>query len=95
MLGVTFFGVFLTPVFYYVIQRFAPAKPAAAAGEGEAASPLPPGGDGGAAPESGSVAEPIRVPPSDEADWTHGLKGAVSRSRNEDDGKSSGSQPPG
>jgi len=22
MLGVTFFGIFLTPVFYYVIQRF-------------------------------------------------------------------------
>ena len=26
MLGVTLFGVFLTPVFYYVIQRFAPAR---------------------------------------------------------------------
>jgi hypothetical protein len=23
MLGVTFFGIFLTPVFFYVIQRFA------------------------------------------------------------------------
>jgi multidrug efflux pump len=34
MLGVTFFGIFLTPVFYYVIQWFAEkgdAKPAAAA----------------------------------------------------------------
>ena len=30
MLGVTLFGVFLTPVFYYVIQRFSPAKPPAA-----------------------------------------------------------------
>jgi multidrug efflux pump subunit AcrB len=29
MLGVTLFGIFLTPVFYYVIQRFvAPARPA-------------------------------------------------------------------
>ena len=34
MLGVTLFGIFLTPVFYYVIQRFSPAKPPAA--------PLPP-----------------------------------------------------
>ncbi|HVS33956.1 MAG TPA: efflux RND transporter permease subunit, partial [Gemmataceae bacterium] len=32
MLGVTLFGVFLTPVFFYVIQRFAPAK----------AAPIPP-----------------------------------------------------
>ena len=33
MLGVTFFGIFLTPVFYYVIQWFAerPAAPLAAA----------------------------------------------------------------
>ena len=30
MLGVTFFGIFLTPVFYYVIQWFAD-KPAAGA----------------------------------------------------------------
>ncbi len=30
MLGVTLFGIFLTPVFYYVIQRFSPAKPPAA-----------------------------------------------------------------
>ena len=29
MLGVTLFGIFLTPVFYYVIQRFGPpAQPA-------------------------------------------------------------------
>ena len=27
MLGVTLFGIFLTPVFYYVIQRFAAAPP--------------------------------------------------------------------
>ncbi len=27
MLGVTFFGIFLTPVFYYVIQRFAGGRP--------------------------------------------------------------------
>ena len=27
MLGVTFFGVFLTPVFYYVIQWFGGVKP--------------------------------------------------------------------
>ena len=26
MLGVTFFGIFLTPVFYYVIQRFGNKK---------------------------------------------------------------------
>jgi hypothetical protein len=27
MLGVTLFGIFLTPVFYYVIQWFADARP--------------------------------------------------------------------
>jgi hypothetical protein len=27
MLGVTLFGIFLTPVFYYVIVRMFPAKP--------------------------------------------------------------------
>jgi multidrug efflux pump len=27
MLGVTFFGIFLTPVFYYVLQYFAKVKP--------------------------------------------------------------------
>ena len=27
MLGATFFGIFLTPVFYYVIQRFAGGRP--------------------------------------------------------------------
>ncbi|HSZ59683.1 MAG TPA: efflux RND transporter permease subunit [Tepidisphaeraceae bacterium] len=31
MIGVTFFGIFLTPVFYYVIRRFSPAAPAHAA----------------------------------------------------------------
>ena len=30
MLGVTFFGVFLTPVFFYVIQRFSPSRKAEA-----------------------------------------------------------------
>jgi multidrug efflux pump len=33
MLGVTFFGIFLTPVFYFVIQWFA---------EGPAVTPAPP-----------------------------------------------------
>ena len=28
MLGVTFFGIFLTPVFFYVIQRFGGRVPA-------------------------------------------------------------------
>jgi hypothetical protein len=28
MLGVTLFGIFLTPVFYYVIQRFSRQPPA-------------------------------------------------------------------
>ena len=32
MLGVTFFGIFLTPVFYYVIQWFGGVKPAGAGG---------------------------------------------------------------
>ncbi len=27
MLGVTLFGIFLTPVFYYVIQRFGTVSP--------------------------------------------------------------------
>jgi hypothetical protein len=31
MLGVTFFGIFLTPVFYYVISWFGEGKPPAAA----------------------------------------------------------------
>src|SRR5208282_5455860 len=31
MCGVTLFGIFLTPVFYYVLQRGAPAKPHIAA----------------------------------------------------------------
>jgi multidrug efflux pump len=29
MLGVTIFGIFLTPVFYYVIRRLSPSKAAA------------------------------------------------------------------
>ena len=31
MLGVTLFGIFLTPVFYYVIQRFSDKRAAASA----------------------------------------------------------------
>ncbi len=33
MLGVTLFGIFLTPVFYYVIQRFAATAPDKGPGE--------------------------------------------------------------
>ena len=40
MLGVTVFGVFLTPVFFYVLARLVPAKPKPAGGEGhEGAAP--------------------------------------------------------
>ncbi|MEJ7637033.1 MAG: efflux RND transporter permease subunit, partial [Singulisphaera sp.] len=35
MLGVTFFGIFLTPVFYYVIQRLGDRKAADSSGPGE------------------------------------------------------------
>ena len=45
MLGVTLFGIFLTPVFYYVIQWFGGSKPEEppAAGEGQPAPPpVPP-----------------------------------------------------
>jgi multidrug efflux pump len=42
MLGVTLFGIFLTPVFYYVIQRFGtaarPAPPPPVEGNGEASN---------------------------------------------------------
>ena len=40
MIGVTLFGIFLTPVFYYVISKF--TKPPAEPGEHEAAPPAPP-----------------------------------------------------
>jgi multidrug efflux pump len=39
MIGVTLFGIFLTPVFYYVISKF--TKPPVAPGEHEAAPPAP------------------------------------------------------
>jgi multidrug efflux pump len=50
MLGVTFFGIFLTPVFYYVVKWFAD-KPAA-----KAASP---GHTNGSLVEAGSSAAPV------------------------------------
>ena len=43
MLGVTFFGIFLTPVFYYVIQWFAERR---AAGSTSATAALSPSVDG-------------------------------------------------
>jgi multidrug efflux pump len=43
MLGVTLFGLFLTPVFYYVIERLVGAKPKPT---GEPETPKPPTGDG-------------------------------------------------
>jgi multidrug efflux pump len=44
MLGVTFFGIFLTPVFYYVIQAFSKPKvqPVALPVEDRPAAPPPP-----------------------------------------------------
>ncbi|MGL4551728.1 MAG: efflux RND transporter permease subunit [Gemmataceae bacterium] len=44
MLGVTFFGLFLTPVFYYVIMRNAPTPKTK--GPTPEAGPVPPAGDG-------------------------------------------------
>jgi Cu/Ag efflux pump CusA len=41
MIGVTLFGIFLTPVFYYVIAKFT-KEPAAPAHEPAAATPQPP-----------------------------------------------------
>ena len=41
MLGVTFFGIFLTPVFYYVIQRETRKRPSEV--EGERIEGPPPG----------------------------------------------------
>ncbi|MFI5460061.1 MAG: efflux RND transporter permease subunit [Isosphaerales bacterium] len=56
MLGVTLFGIFLTPVFYYVIQWFsdkrAPARPAKSAREG-------PDGENGAGEPGGESDAPI------------------------------------
>jgi multidrug efflux pump len=43
MLGVTFFGIFLTPVFYYVIQRETRKQPSEV--EGERVEGPPPGND--------------------------------------------------
>jgi multidrug efflux pump len=42
MLGVTLFGIFMTPVFYYLIQRFLtkPADPSVGSGERRTAGPL-------------------------------------------------------
>jgi multidrug efflux pump len=62
MLGVTLFGIFLTPVFYYVIQWFKDGREATAAdagwgagavghgGETETRPHGPPGEDGRCAP---------------------------------------------
>jgi multidrug efflux pump subunit AcrB len=47
MLGVTLFGIFLTPVFYYVIQRFGGARPA------PGAPAFPPGAPSAAGTEQG------------------------------------------
>ncbi|HKI33781.1 MAG TPA: efflux RND transporter permease subunit [Gemmataceae bacterium] len=44
MLGVTLFGIFLTPVFFYVLQWFGRQSPPA---------PVPPGGTPPAAPHTG------------------------------------------
>ncbi len=43
MLGVTFFGIFLTPVFYYVLRGFSPDHPQP--GTATPDDPLPPGHD--------------------------------------------------
>jgi hypothetical protein len=39
MLGVTFFGLLLTPVFYVLIRRLAKRQPVAGEGEGEGHAP--------------------------------------------------------
>jgi len=57
MLGVTLFGVFLTPVFYYVIQRFGGVKPAAAAPAVDAAHAPSPGGGFADGPAGGVIAK--------------------------------------
>jgi multidrug efflux pump len=41
MLGVTFFGVFLTPVFFYVIQWFGDRKAPSPAGKGQSEGEQP------------------------------------------------------
>jgi multidrug efflux pump len=49
MLGVTIFGVFFTPVFYYVIRWFSarkPAEPLDKPGQKHSTEPLAPQGDG-------------------------------------------------
>ncbi len=67
MLGVTLFGIFLTPVFYWVIQWFSDKRAAAAlAREAREESSTPPGhsrdGDGnGAAPGLPSNGEPVHI----------------------------------
>ncbi len=44
MLGVTFFGIFLTPVFFYVIQWFGRRKVPSPAGRANSKVPSPSGG---------------------------------------------------
>jgi multidrug efflux pump subunit AcrB len=46
MLGVTLFGIFLTPVFFYVIQWFADRREAALAADADAPRPAAPESDG-------------------------------------------------
>ena len=58
MLGVTLFGIFLTPVFYYVIQRF--GKPPTRIGQ------EPPGDAHALAVPAGPHDEPPLLPPPDD-----------------------------
>ena len=58
MLGVTLFGIFLTPVFFYVVRGLAgrrtpPPRPAGVNGVPEETAPVLPHGSFPAAPEDG------------------------------------------
>src|SRR5262249_49545027 len=57
MLGVTAFGIFLTPVFYYVIQWFGSAKPSPAATPAAAPEPVAHANGDGKVKEAGAAAD--------------------------------------
>jgi hypothetical protein len=58
MLGVTLFGIFLTPVFYYVVVRLGGTKPTGASTINVEAASGPHSPDGAPHPESAAIAVP-------------------------------------
>lgn len=81
MLGVTLFGLFLTPVFYVVLRRFSPDQRERLASSGEGATALPepslPQAALPAAPEPRRNTPSAEEPPPDEASSGTGPDGQV------------------